>query len=87
MKTRHYMLLMLWIGMMMTVPPVAAHEHHDAGYFANSALYIKWHDMLHAIGAFISQMSPVYVTALFILLAILAYIAIKVKRAEHLISS
>ncbi len=86
-KIRFYMQLILWAGMVMMVSPLAAHEYHDVDYYANSALYITWHDMSHAIGAFVSQMSPVYATALLILLAVLAYIAIKVKLAGHLSSS
>ncbi|WP_455367006.1 hypothetical protein [Kaarinaea lacus] len=84
MKTKFYTHLMVLVGMVMTSLPSAAHEFHDAGYYANSALYIKWHDMMHAIGAFVSQMSPVYVLGLTILLAVLVYIVFKVKLSEHL---
>lgn len=86
-KTRLYTQLMVLVSMVMTAAPTAAHEFHDAGYYANSALYIFWHDMVHVIGAFVTQMSPVYIMGLAILVSILAYIARKVKRSDHVTSS
>ena len=87
MKTKLYTKLMVLVGMVMTAAPLAAHEFHDAGYYANGALYIMWHDMTHAISAFIAQMSPVYIVGLAILVSILVYIAFKVKRSGHIMPS
>lgn len=87
MKTKFYTQLMVLVGMVTIAAPLAAHEFHDAGYYANGALYIMWHDMAHAVSAFVAQMSPVYVMGLTILVSILAYIAFKVKRSDHVTSS
>ncbi|WP_455197392.1 hypothetical protein [Kaarinaea lacus] len=86
-KARFYTQLMVLVGMVTTAAPLAAHEFHDTGYYANGTLYIMWHDMTHAVSAFVAQMSPVYVLGLTILVAILAYIAFKVKRSDHVTSS
>jgi hypothetical protein len=83
MKTKIYTQLMVLVGMVMAATPLAAHEFHDTEYYANSALYIMWHDMLHAIGAFVAQLSAVYVIGLMIQLSILLFIAIKIKRTRH----
>lgn len=86
-QTKLYTQLMVLVGMVTTAAPLAAHEFHDAGYYANSALYIMWHDMAHAISAFVAQMSPVYIMGLTILVSILAYVAFKMKRSDHVVSS
>ena len=85
-KQLHSQLIAL-LGMLMFSFPATAHEMHDAAYYANSSLYIMWHDLLHTIGAFFSQMSFGYIMFLTILLAILGYIAIKVKSTEHMMST
>ena len=77
MKTKKDIQTRLWTATALIVSLIAIHFFHEA-------LYLSWGKLLHATGVFISQMSPVYSTALMILLGLLAYIAFKVKRAEHL---
>lgn len=87
MKTTLYKRLHILLGIFLLASPAAAHEMHGAAYYANSSLYIMWHDLLHTIGAFFSQMSFGYIMFLTILLAILGYIAFKVKSTEHMMST
>jgi len=77
MKTKRDIQTRLWATTAIIMIFIVVH-------FFNEAFSVSWAPLLHATGVFISQMSPVYSTALMILLGLLAYIAFKVKRAEHL---
>lgn len=86
MKSKFYTQLLFLIWIFMTSTQASAHEMHDTTYYASSSLYVMWHDLMHAIGGFFAQMSSGYVLGLTILLSILGYIAVKVKRAEQMVS-
>jgi hypothetical protein len=79
MKTKKDKQAKLWAATALIVSMIGVNFFYDA-------LYPSWGQVLQATGAFVSQMSPVYISALMILLGILAYIAFKVKRTEHLSS-
>jgi len=79
MKTKRDKQVKLWVATGLILSIFAVHYFYDA-------LYLSWGQALQVTAAFVSQMSPVYIAALMILLGILAYIAFKVKRAEHLSS-
>lgn len=79
--------LMLFVSVFTASMQASAHEMHGTAYNTNSSLYIMWHDLIHAIVAFFSQMSFGYISGLAILLVILGYVAAKVKSTEHMTSA
>lgn len=87
MKTKLYTQLLFLVGIFMTSTQLSAHEMHGAAYYASSSLYITGHDLMHTISGFFAQMSFGYILGLTILLSILGYIAVKVKRAEQMAST
>ena len=80
MKINVYTQLMLLVGMLLPVMPLAAHQlDHDA--HTSSGAF--WHNIMHTFGECVTQFSASYLLVLIGLLSILAFVAFKVKSVER----
>ena len=84
-RCRYYTQLMLLVGTMTVAMPLSAHqlghETHSAVIGGNSV----WHTATHAIESCVTQFSSGYLAVLITLLAVLVFVAFKVKHSDRVV--
>lgn len=82
-RCKFYTQLMLLVGAMFINTPLSAHQlGHETNHFS-----AMWHNFTHMIQSCASQFSAGYLVFLVTLLAVLAFIAFRVQRSDHVITT
>lgn len=84
-RCRFYTQLMLLVGTMTVAMPLSSHELGHVTQDPGSNIYAMWHNAMHVIHSFVSQASAGYLVFLVSLLAVLVFVAFKVKRSGHVV--